>query len=410
MVPSMPRGLSRRGFLQLGLGAGAALAAAAAGGACVRVRRGGPDAPSPVDAELAADLGETLWVGIPGPELRPATRAALARGAMGGIALFARNVDAAPAHLAGLCDAIHEASRGASRVLIGVDQEGGRVQTIRGAATRWPAMAHLGARADASSVAGAALAAAVGRALGDELAALGVDVDFGPVLDVGLDDAPGAVIGDRAFAHDPATVAHLGGAFARGLAGAGVLACGKHFPGHGGCAADSHVVLPVDARPQDQLLAEEVAPFAALASGLPLLMGAHVAYAGLGSELPGTLDPRVATGLLRERLGYTGVLVSDNLEMGAVSRHFSIEDAALRAMRAGCDALLLCHRPDSLPRVRAALWREARASTTLRARLAQAAGRLRSLKARRAADGALRPPLSVLGAPHHIELALRMAI
>jgi beta-N-acetylhexosaminidase len=211
---------------------------------------------------------------------------------------------------------------------------------------------------------------------------------------------------------DPAVQAAASQAFrawtsrlAHGLAAAGVLACGKHFPGHGGTATDSHSVLPVDARPQERLLAEEVAPFAALAPALPVLMGAHVAYTGLGSTLPGTLDPRVATVLLRERLGFTGVLVSDDLEMGAISGRFSIEDAAVRAMRAGCDALLCCHRSDSLPRARAALWREAKASGSLRARLTQAATRLRALKSHHRAVGATRPPLSVLGAPEHQDLA-----
>jgi beta-N-acetylhexosaminidase len=165
----------------------------------------------------------------------------------------------------------------------------------------------------------------------------------------------------------------------------------------------------VDGCPQAELLAGAVAPFAALAGELPALMAAHVAYAGLGSELPGSLDPRVATELLRGRLGYAGVLVSDNLEMGAVRGRFSIEDAAVRALAAGCDALLLCHRHDSLPRARLAVWNAARASSALRQRLAEAAGRVGTLKARHRARGATRPPLSVLGAPSHLELASKMA-
>jgi beta-N-acetylhexosaminidase len=204
-------------------------------------------------------------------------------------------------------------------------------------------------------------------------------------------------------------VTRLGGAFARGLDAAGVLACGKHFPGHGGSATDSHLDLPVDDSPQDALVAGALAPFAALAAELPLLMAAHVAYTGLGSALPGSLDPRVSTELLRGRLGFTGVLVSDNLEMGAVSRRFSIEDAAVRALAAGCDALLLCHRHDSLPRARLAVWNAARASSSLRQRVAEAAGRVRMLKERHRARSATRPPLSVLGAPSHLNLASQMA-
>jgi beta-N-acetylhexosaminidase len=383
---------------------GGALSAAALA-ACVSVRRGGPDAPSPSDAELSADLGETLWIGFPGVRPGPGLRRVLGRGGVGAVALFARNIGARPADVAALCDELHEASARATPLLVGVDQEGGRVQTIRGAATRWPAMAHLGAR----GLAGEGLAASVGHAIGVELAALGVDVDFAPVLDVRLVDAAHAVIGDRALAGDAATVTRLGAALARGLAGAGVLACAKHFPGHGGSLDDSHRVLPVDPRPRELLLRDEIAPFAALAPTLPLVMGAHVAYAGLGSDLPGTLDARVATVLLREQLGFTGVLVSDNLEMGAVTGRFGIEDAALRALRAGCDALLLCHRPDSYPRVRGAVWREARASSALRARVGEAANRVRALKQRHLTASTTRPPLSVLGSPEHLELVRQMA-
>lgn len=409
----MTSGFSRRALLRLGLGAGAVGALAA----CPTVRRGGPDAASPADTELAADLAQTLWVGLPGPTLGAGARPAFERHAVGGVALFARNVVGTPAQLAALCDDLHATSaRGdAPPVLVGVDQEGGRVQTVRAPATRWPAMARLGALG--ASAATEALAHDVGRAIGVELAALGVDVDFAPVLDLGLAadatdaaSAAHAVIGDRALASDAATVARLGAALARGLSAADVLACGKHFPGHGGSRADSHVVLPVDPRPRHVLLVDAIAPFAALAPTLPLLMGAHVAYTGLGSDLPGTLDARIATGLLRDELDFRGVLVSDNLEMGAVTGRFSIEDAAVRAMRAGCDALLLCHRPDSFPRVRAALWREARASASLRARIGEAAARVRTLKARHFATLArtTRPPLSVLGAPSHLELASRM--
>jgi beta-N-acetylhexosaminidase len=369
------------------------------------VRRGGPDAPSPADAELAADLAQTLWVGLPGPTLTPHARRTLARGALGGIVLFARNVGATPAALAALCDELHADSAAAGPpVLVGADQEGGRVQAIRAFATRWPAMARLGAHPNA------ALARAAGAAIGSELAALGIDVDFAPVLDVRA-PASESVIGDRAFAADTATVANLAGALADGLAAAGRLACGKHFPGHGGAQGDSHRLLPIDARPRDVLLADALAPFAALAPRLPILMGAHVAYAGLGSDRPGTLDERVATGLLRDQLGYRGVLVTDNLEMGAVTARFSIEVAAVAAMNAGCDALLLCHRHDSFARARAALWREAHASPHLRTRLSQAASRIRDLKARHfaARNASQRPPLSVIGAPSHASIAIEMA-
>jgi beta-N-acetylhexosaminidase len=376
------------------------------------LRRGGPDQASPLERELADDLGQVLWAGVPGTALGASTRAALARGAVGGVPLFGRNVGDLAAVRA-LCDAIRASVTDGPAPLVAIDQEGGRIQTIREPATRWPPMAALGAFVVASGTAAPTgapdgLARATGRALGSELAALGVDVDFAPVLDLALAPAS-TVIGDRALAADPATVASLGGALAAGLADAGVLACGKHFPGHGGSAVDSHDRLPID-RSDDAALAAQLAPFAALAARLPMLMVGHVAYArrpSPGGPRPASLDEAIATGLLRDRLGFRGVLVSDNLEMGAVTRTWSIEAAGVAALRAGCDVLLLCHRRDSLPRVRAALWRALAGSPDLRARLRQAAARVRALKATHVAAWALRarPSLDVVGSPAHRALA-----
>jgi beta-N-acetylhexosaminidase len=181
-----------------------------------------------------------------------------------------------------------------------------------------------------------------------------------------------------------------------------VLPVGKHFPGHGRAAADTHHAVAVGA-PTRAALADELAPFAALAPSLPALMGAHVSY--LGSALPGTLDPAISTTLLRDELGFRGALLSDNLEMGAVAGAFSVEDAAVRALAAGCDALLFCHRPDSFPRAHAALLAALRdpGATALRRRLAEAADRLRALRAARPAHAA--PPLATLGSPEHQALA-----
>lgn len=231
------------------------------------------------------------------------------------------------------------------------------MQTLRAPATVWPPMARLGALAARSPTGAAAavpLAGEIGRAIGDELAALGFDMNFAPVLDV-LANAKNRVIGDRAFAATADAVTPLGGAVARGLASAGILCCGKHFPGHGRTDADSHFTLPVVAASRAELDAVELAPFRAMVDRLPLIMTAHVAYLALDPGVPATLSPRVVQGLLRDTLGFRGVVVSDDLEMGAITRHLDVGEAAVRALLAGCDGLLMDHWPNSLRRARAAL-------------------------------------------------------
>src|SRR5439155_8944763 len=185
-------------------------------------------------------------------------------------------------------------------------------------------------------------AEAVGRAIGDELRALGVDIDFAPVLDVHTNPA-NPVIGERAFGRDAATVARRALAFARGLDAAGVLACGKHFPGHGDTDTDSHLELPRIDHDWDRLEKVELLPFRrAAAAGLPIIMTAHVVFAALDAQRPATLSEQVITGLLRGKLGYRGVIVSDDLDMRAIAGHMGADHAAVAAVRAGCDVLLLC--------------------------------------------------------------------
>src|SRR5919198_2714969 len=208
----------------------------------------------------------------------------------------------------------------------------------------WPSTrpaATLGARGDAR------LAEALGRAMGRELAAVGIDLDFAPVLDV-WSNPRNRVIGDRAFGSDPARVARHALAFARGLARAGVLACGKHFPGHGASVGDSHFVLPRVRRSRRALAAVDLLPFArAIAAGIPALMTAHVLYPALDPRRPATLSPAICRDLLRHRLGFRGVLFSDDLEMQALAARQTPPRAAVQALQAGCDMLLVCQSLDA---------------------------------------------------------------
>ena len=284
--------------------------------------------------------GRLIATGIPGPQLDAATRRALEDLAPSGIVLFARNITDV-AQLRHLTGALHALP---CRPLVAIDHEGGRVMRLGPPFTQFPTAAVVGRG-------GASAAHAVGRAMGLELASVGIDIDYAPVLDVQSNPA-NPIVGDRAFSQDALTAAALAVAFMRGLHSAGVLPCGKHFPGHGGTDRDSHLELPVVRRSRAELEATELVPFrAAIAGGLPLLMTAHVCYPALDSEHSATLSPAILRTLLRDQLGFRGVVLTDDLTMGAVRATSSIPEAAIAALRAGADWLLVCHDLDEAHRV-----------------------------------------------------------
>jgi len=251
----------------------------------------------------------------------------------------------------------------------------------------------------------------VGRALGDELAALGFDVDFAPVLDVNSNPA-NPIIGVRAFGTDAPAVARRALAFARGLDAAGVIACGKHFPGHGDTQTDSHLELPRIDHGWDRLERVELLPFRlAAAAGLPMIMTAHVVFAALDPARPATLSEPVVTGLLRGKLGYRGVIVSDDLDMRAIAGHMGADVAAVAAVRAGCDVLLLCNSEDNQAVAEAALIREAERDLEFREKVGRAAQRVRELKKAHAATSTRRSATSrdIVGSALHRRLAARLS-
>ncbi|HEX3757437.1 MAG TPA: beta-N-acetylhexosaminidase [Kofleriaceae bacterium] len=364
---------------------------------------------------LRDDIGQLLWIGYSGP-VSDALRRRLERGEAGATILFKRNlpIAAGPPErcdldaLVELTGDLHRRAPDGTPALIAIDQEGGAVQRVRAPATRWPAMAALDRFAAPEDT---ALAEAVGRAIGDELAALGIDIDFAPVLDVHTNPA-NPIIGDRAFGTDAETVARRALAFARGLDAAGVVACGKHFPGHGDTATDSHLELPRIDHDWDRLERVELLPFhRAAAAGIPMIMTAHVLFAALDPARPATLSPEVITGLLRGRMAYRGVIVSDDLDMKAIADQLGAGPAAVAAIRAGCDVLLLCKDEDHQAEAEAALIREAEADSELRSRIGEAAARVRALKQAHAAARAARPApaRAVVGSATHQQLAARLA-
>jgi beta-N-acetylhexosaminidase len=276
--------------------------------------------------------------------------------------LVARFVESAPAE---------------SPPLVAVDQEGGRVARLGPPVLTLPPMRRLAALGDAQ------LTERAGRLLGRQLAALGFSMDFAPILDVDT-NPQNPVIGDRAFGGTPEQVITQAFAFARGLeAPGGVLACGKHFPGHGDTDLDSHLQLPRLTHDRERLDRVELAPFRAARGQLAALMTAHVVFESLAPGVPATLSRRVVTELLREELRYDGLVISDDLEMKAIADHYGVEQAACAAIDAGCDTLLVCSRLDWFERAQTALAERAANDANFRRRLEDAGERsLRTRKQR----------------------------
>jgi beta-N-acetylhexosaminidase len=291
--------------------------------------------------------GQLLFAGFEGTSLPEDLAALIGAGRVGGVVLFARNIGS-PEQTRALVVELHERAPSNAPLTVAIDQEGGRVQRLRAPWTEWPPMRRLGERGLPSDT------EALARALGRELADLRVDLDFAPVADV--DTNPGnPVIGDRSFSRDAEQVARHAVAFARGLQGEGVAACAKHFPGHGDTSIDSHLDLPRIEHDRERLERVELVPFRALAAaGVASVMTAHVLIPRLDPALPATLSPRVLS-LLREEIGYRGLVFSDDLEMRAIADRFAPGESVRAALAAGVDALLVCSRADLRDQVLAAL-------------------------------------------------------
>jgi beta-N-acetylhexosaminidase len=257
----------------------------------------------------------------------------------GGVILFARNFESR-AQLTALTAAIHEARPG---VLIAVDHEGGRVQRFKADGfTKLPAMRKLGELWDKDVLASTKAATDVGFVLAAELRACGIDLSFTPVLD--LDYGESGVIGDRAFHRDPRVVSMMAKNLNHGLALAGMANCGKHFPGHGFVKADSHVDIPVDERGLEEILNEDAAPYGTLGLGLAAVMPAHVIYPKVDRHPAGFSKKWLS--MLRDDMGFQGVIFSDDLSMEGASVAGGVVDGAKAALSAGCDMVLICNSPD----------------------------------------------------------------
>jgi beta-N-acetylhexosaminidase len=299
----------------------------------------------------------------------------IARSEVGGVMLFRPNIES-PAQVATLVAALRQAGPVAAPLVVSIDQEGGLVQRLRSPLTVWPDMGSVGAAGDVQRT------RTVGRALGGELAALGIGWNFAPVLDVHTNPR-NPVIGNRAFGSRVETVTDHALAFWRGLRDAGLLGCGKHFPGHGDTQTDSHLELPRVDHNNERLRAVELAPFAAAArAGIEALMTAHVLYPAWDDKMPATLSRRIAHDILRGELGFTGMLVSDDLGMRAVADNFSVEDLVVESLLAGVDHFLVREPSDRQVRAFEALVKAGEARAEVRARIKESAERVSRFKAK----------------------------
>jgi beta-N-acetylhexosaminidase len=292
-------------------------------------------------AQAAQPLGPVM-LDVAGTELSDEERGTLRHPLVGGVILFSRNY-ASTEQLARLSAQIHGIRQ--TPLLIAADQEGGRVQRFRDGFTPLPPMRALGQMWANDRNAALQAARATGYVLAAELRACGVDLSFTPVLD--LDHGPSGVIGNRSFHRDPQAVAALAGALIEGLRQAGMSSVGKHFPGHGFVSADSHVASPVDPRAYKDIAAEDLVPFQKLVRSLGGVMPAHVVYEQVDARQPAGFSPSWLKLVLRQRLGFDGVVFSDDLSMEGARVAGGIVERAEAALTAGCDMVLVCNAPQA---------------------------------------------------------------
>ncbi|HEV8383730.1 MAG TPA: beta-N-acetylhexosaminidase [Candidatus Acidoferrales bacterium] len=289
--------------------------------------------PAQPNARSLGTAHERFLVGFEGTSLPDELRAMLAKG-LAGVVLYRRNWES----IEGLRALTQEIRAAAGRpLLIGMDAEPGGAFALPEPFTPWPTAAKLGALNDPM------LVQRVAHAIGTELRSVGVNLDFSPMLDLHA-HADSPVTKDRSFGANPARVGAMGAAFIRGLRDAGVMACAKHYPGHGDALLDPHQHLPVFRGTERRLETMEFVPFdAAIQEGVQLIMTAHILLPEIEPKRPASLSRKMIEHTLRERMGFGGAVLADDLGMGAIRERFGVREAAVEAVRAGSDILMLCH-------------------------------------------------------------------
>jgi beta-N-acetylhexosaminidase len=322
---------------------------------------------------LHAQVGQLLIMGFDGSEVSPGLRQMLTMLQPGGVILFARNIlDARQTwELVRACQELVE-----TPMFLCVDMEGGTVDRLKSAIAPAPSVEAVASTQDKK------MFRAHGRLIGEEVRGLGFNTDFAPVLDLGF-AASRSVLTSRTVSHDPKQAVVYAREFLKGLSEARVLGCGKHFPGLGEGDLDSHQKLPVIAKSWKRLWAEDLYPYRALGRQMPFVMVAHAAYPQVTkSDTPASLSRKWMTDILRKKIGYTGLVISDDLEMGGVQAAAPIDEAAVDTLRAGADMFLVCHNEAHVWRTYEAVVREAESDPKFARQVARAAGRVLAFKKR----------------------------
>ncbi len=311
-------------------------------------------------------------VGVQGEALTTEERLIIEQYGFGGFIWFSHNCGE-PEQILSLCRALWETGAELPP-FIAIDQEGGRVHRLPPPFTHFPAAGLIGRSGNPD------LAYRAGRATAAELSLLGINLNFAPVLDI-HSNPKNPIIGDRSFGAEPERVIKFAWPYMQGLRDGGIIPCGKHFPGHGDTDKDSHLDLPVIDKPLEQLRVVELPPFIhACRNQIESLMTAHVLFRALDPKCPATLSHEIVTGLLRQELGYGGVVFGDDMEMKAISDNYGDDEAVALAVRAGIDAVLYCHELSRAIRACEFLCDEAARDAAVRAQVEKSYERITRLK------------------------------
>jgi len=348
--------------------------------------------------DIAQQVGRLFVVGFEGKTASPYLLEWLAAGRVGGIILFARNVES-PAQLAELTRSLHAASP--RPILIGIDQEGGTVARMRGSFTESPSAMALSNTNDEQQ------AESCYRVLGAEMHALGLNWNYAPVVDISYNkDNP--TVGVRSFGTQSSRVSRYAAAAVRGLQGQGVAACAKHFPGLGDTAVDTHLALPRIHTPLDHLLEHDMLPYRTLVEqGIASIMTTHTIYATLDDQSPATLSPHVIERLIRQELGYDGLVTSDCMEMKAIADHYAPAEYAALGALGGLDVILISHTRAVQEAAYTGLLAAVEAGRVPLARIEEANRRIEAVLARYAITQP--PDLAAIATPQHGQIVLEAA-
>ncbi len=353
---------------------------------------------------MMSKVGQLFFIGIQGTDLSDQEVDFIVTNNIGGVVLFDRNIES-PEQLFRLCTEIQSLQERMVEKLplfIGIDMEGGRVHRLKPPFTQWPALKMVG---DLDST---TLAFKFAQAMGRELSAIGINLDFAPCVDINT-NPKNPVIGDRALGDTEALVSKLSSALVRGYIKSGLITCAKHFPGHGNTGVDSHLELPVEELTLEELNKRELLPFKKIfRARLDLVMTGHLMFKNIDPDNPVTFSKTFLKKILRDEIHYQGLVISDDLDMKALASHHSAEEIPVKALLAGCDLLLYCNEFEKPPIAIAAVERALKDHTLSMAQIDSSYQKIIKLKSTRLTN---RPvtnftdAMKVIGCEEHLKLS-----